>query len=282
MKRTILFAAAFAVALASCDQSEDDFGTMGNAQFMEYTSDGNSYFDQRALETNFTTSVDDLTEAEIEGLMQMREEEKMARDVYLKFYERWGSNVFQNIAKSEESHTNAVLTLLNHFGLTDPASSEVGAFTNPDIQDLYDELVAAGSESILKAFETGAFIEEYDILDLEKLLEENTSTDIQLVYANLLKGSRNHLRAFVTQINNYGEEYAPFLLSDDYFSEIINSEMENMSGNAGWGYKYAGGNGQSGMSYLDCVNAGTGGISYNGNGGNGQGDGTAVCNNDDQ
>ena len=134
MKRTILFAAAFAVALASCDQSEDDFGTMGNAQFMEYTSDGNSYFDQRALEPNFTTSVDDLTEAEIEGLMQMREEEKMARDVYLKFYERWGSNVFQNIAKSEESHTNAVLTLLNHFGLTDPASSEVGVFTNPDIQ----------------------------------------------------------------------------------------------------------------------------------------------------
>lgn len=276
MKRLIFIVAAFAVALVSCNRFEDDLSATNSSQFVEFKSDGTSYFDQNALITNFTTSIDDLNQTDIDGLLRMREEEKMAQEVYLKFYELWGSNVFQNIVKSEASHASAVLTLLNHFGISDPASTEVGVFSNESIQNLYNELIAAGSESALKAFETGAFIEEYDILDLEKLLETNTNADIQLVYGNLLKGSRNHLRAFVKQINIYGADYSPFVLSDEYYQEIIESAMENGSGNARWGNNSKG-NGQSGMSYNDCLNSGIGGIGNSGNNGNGSGDGTGVC-----
>jgi len=52
-----------------------------------------------------------LTEVEIEGLLFMREEEKLAGDVYRYFYDLWGNNIFQNIARSEDTHTNAVLDL---------------------------------------------------------------------------------------------------------------------------------------------------------------------------
>ena len=38
-----------------------------------------------------------LTSIEIEGLTYMREEEKLARDVYLFLYDFWGVNIFQNI-----------------------------------------------------------------------------------------------------------------------------------------------------------------------------------------
>lgn len=42
-----------------------------------------------------------LNAAEIEGLLFMREEEKLAHDVYLALYAKWGLPIFQNIAQSE-------------------------------------------------------------------------------------------------------------------------------------------------------------------------------------
>lgn len=273
MKRSILIVAAFAVALVSCDQSENALPAMTDTQFVEFKTDGTSFFNVNALETNFTTSVEDLSQADINGLIKMREEEKMAQEVYLKFQELWGNNVFANIAKSEASHANAVLSLLDYFGISDPTSIEVGVFTNASIQSLYNELVSAGTESVLKAFETAAFNEEYDIQDLENLLAANSNTDIQIVYGNLLKGSRNHLRAFVKQINVYGSTYSPFLLSDEYYQDIVESSMENGNGNARWGNAGNGRNGQGGISYNDCLGTGVGGLN------NGLGTGTGVCDN---
>ncbi len=268
MKRTVLFAAALAVALASCTQKEGEWAMVEKSASVDLVETmGNN---TGVVGTVFTTTLSDLSEAEITGLLQMREEEKMAREVYLKMYELWENTVFQNIAKSELSHASAVLTLLNHFGIADPAAAEVGVFNDAAIQKLYNDLVSAGSESLLKALETGAFIEEYDILDLEKLLDSTSNADIKLVYGNLLKGSRNHLRAFVKQIVVAGDTYNPFLLTEEYFNEIINSEMETGKGNGQYGYRNAG-KGQSGNSYQDCVNAGTGGL------GSGTCDGTGVA-----
>ncbi|HBL77868.1 MAG: hypothetical protein A2W90_01825 [Bacteroidetes bacterium GWF2_42_66] len=264
MKRSIFFAAAFAVALVSCNQFENALPATENVQFADMSAN----LDMNILADNFTTTVDDLSDAEIEGLLKMREEEKMAREVYLKFYELWGSNVFQNIAKSEASHTSAVLTLLNYFGLKDPASAETGVFTDPSTQDLYNKLVAAGSESMLKAFETGAFIEEYDIADLQNLLDNTTNADIQLVYGNLLKGSENHLRAFVKQIGVNGTTYSPSLLSEDYYVEIMEAQAANGRGNSGLGNNNSNTCTSSGVP--NNTGSGNGG-SGNGNRGNGNG-----------
>lgn len=49
----------------------------------------------------------------------MREEEKLARDVYLTFGEKWGLTLFTNIAKSEQTHTDAVKTLLDRYEIKD-------------------------------------------------------------------------------------------------------------------------------------------------------------------
>ena len=81
----------------------------------------------------------DLSQAEIDGLMFMREEEKLARDVYLALYEYWNISIFNNIANSESTHMEAVLTLLKKYDLTDPASNKRGEFVNSDLQNLYDQ-----------------------------------------------------------------------------------------------------------------------------------------------
>ena len=169
--------------------------------------------------------VSQLSETDIEGLIFMREEEKLARDVYLYLYELWGAQVFANIAQSEESHTQAILTLIERYGLEDPASSTgQGEFINADLQELYDELVAAGSLSLNDAYLIGATIEEVDILDIQTYIDATDQSDIIRVYQNLIKGSSNHLRAFVRNIENQlGDSYLPQYLSQEAYDQIIGS-----------------------------------------------------------
>jgi len=179
--------------------------------------------EEEIITPNQPESTADLTEAEIAGLIYMREEEKLAHDVYLALYDLWGLPLFQNIAGSEQTHTNAVKQLLNTFNIPDPAdTSPAGTFTNPDLQALYDDLTAIGEKSLGDALKVGAAIEEIDILDLEEYLTEVQNISIQRVYENLLRGSENHLRAFTsTLLRNTGETYQPQYMTKDAYEQII-------------------------------------------------------------
>ena len=151
-----------------------------------------------------------LSASEADGLVYMREEEKLAHDVYVTLYAQWGLPVFDNIANSEATHTAAIKTLLDLYGIADPATGNgVGEFTNPDLQKLYDGLVAQGSQSLVEALKVGISIEEIDILDLQTRLAQTSSADIKLVYNNLMRGSENHLRAFTMNLQRQtGESYS--------------------------------------------------------------------------
>jgi hypothetical protein len=163
-----------------------------------------------------------LSDAEAEGILYMREEEKVARDVYTTLYEAWGLTVFQNIARSEQVHMDAIKTLIDRYELADPvAGAGVGEFANADLQDLYDELVARGSASLTEALAVGALIEELDITDLQQRISDVTHEDVVWVYENLLNGSRNHLRAFVNVLGRYGETYEPVYMDQATFDEIV-------------------------------------------------------------
>ena len=140
-----------------------------------------------------------LSDDEISGLVFMREEEKLARDVYQVLFEKWGLTVFKNIAESEQRHMDAILYLLGKYDLTDPAIAP-GVFENNELQILYDELVAKGQLSVIDALEVGVLIEETDIEDIVFLLEQTDNKDITQVYTNLLNGSYNHLDAFESNL----------------------------------------------------------------------------------
>jgi hypothetical protein len=143
-------------------------------------------------------------------------------------YEVWGTPIFQNIASSELTHTDAVKSLIDRYGLEDPAEGNaVGTFTDPTLQALYDQLVASGQESLASALRVGAAIEEIDILDLEERIAQTDNEDIVLVYENLMKGSRNHLRSFVSTLERQaGEVYEPQYLTQAGYDDIIGADME--------------------------------------------------------
>ena len=168
-----------------------------------------------------------ISEEEKEGLIEMREEEKLARDVYLTLYNKWGLQIFKNIAESEQTHTDSVKYLLDRYGIPDPVKSdEIEKFSNPKFEQLYKNLVEKGSKSEVDALIVGATIEDLDIADLEHWINKTDNEDIKFAYKNLMKGSRNHLRAFIRMLNNYGANYSPQYISKEEYEQIINSQME--------------------------------------------------------
>ena len=165
----------------------------------------------------------ELSTTESSGILFMREEEKLARDVYLYLYELYPLRPFLNISKSEQAHMDAMLYLIDTLGLEDPVGENPeGVFQNEELQELYDELIERGSKSQEEALRVGALIEEVDIIDLQTELEEHaTDEEVIRVYTNLLRASGMHLRAFVGVLGLYDVEYEPVLMEPEQFRQII-------------------------------------------------------------
>jgi hypothetical protein len=194
----------------------------------------NTTIDPEALDSALTgTAAGVLSDSEVEGILYMREEEKLARDVYLTLYEKWEMPIFQNISDSEATHMEAVKSLIDRYDLADPAEGKgVGVFVDETLQGLYDQLVAEGSQSLSGALRVGAAIEEIDIIDLQEHIGQTDKADILVVYENLTKGSRNHLRSIVSTLSKQtGETYQPQYLDPATYDAIVGSETERGRGN---------------------------------------------------
>lgn len=145
-----------------------------------------------------------VTDAEAAGLLFMREEEKMARDVYAYLYEKYKLPVFKNITGSESIHMSAVLRLITAFSIPDNSTNDAGTFANEHINELYNQLIEKGNLSLIDALKVGVLIEQTDIADLQNELSSIENASVKTVYTNLLAGSTAHLKAFTWNLKVRG------------------------------------------------------------------------------
>ena len=191
---------------------------------------------------NRNMQVQELSVEEQENLIYMREEEKLARDVYLKLGEYFDTNIFTNIAAAEQRHMDRIKSLLNKYDLIDPVVDDtIGIFTNPIFSEFYYSTTNSDL-TIKEAILTGILIEETDIMDLQKAIDLTDNADIKNVYGNLLRGSRNHLRAFVRRLESMGIVYEASVLEQSVADAIVNSPTErgssNKKDNIEWGRRW--------------------------------------------
>ncbi|SDZ73788.1 MAG: DUF2202 domain-containing protein [Candidatus Thiothrix putei] len=211
-------AAASVVDAATASTTDADDATTGVAD------------DTTTITTPSTTTT--LTADETATLLFVREEEKLARDVYLTLFNKWGTKTFQNIAlNSEQQHMDVMGTLVATYNLQDPVVIDtIGAFTDPVLLGLYQDLVMRGSTSLNDGLHVGGFIEEFDINDLQEAIDEANAgskpADIIAAYTNLMCGSRNHLRSFVGQIEKNGVDYQAQVIPQATVDAIVNSPEE--------------------------------------------------------
>lgn len=171
--------------------------------------------------TQTAVAVAPLDVEEAHTLLWMREEEKVARDVYINLYKLWRKPVFRRIANSEQRHFEAVGAKLELYGLIDPALAAIGQFANPELQAMYDQLLASGGSSYLQALMVGATIEDVDIRDLQAAIEATDEAALKTTYQNLLEGSKNHLRAFVELLQDLGVTYTPQYIDPVLYDAIV-------------------------------------------------------------
>jgi hypothetical protein len=174
-----------------------------------------------------------LSKTELETLLFTREEEKMAHDVYWYASQKYGVPIFENIARSEISHTQAVLNLMAKYSVTDPldGSTLPGQFTNPVLAQLYRKLTERADVSLASAMEVGLYIEDLDIRDLDQALTQTQRPDLIQVYENLRCGSTNHLRSFENLASGMGITYTPEFISQSEYTAIINADMSKCAFN---------------------------------------------------
>lgn len=174
-----------------------------------------------------TLPMQTISDSESISLIHMREEEKLARDVYIAMFNKYGLRIFENISISEQTHTDAILQLLTKYAIKDPVGvNAVGVFTDPGLQALYTSLVNSGSVSVIEAYKVGAIIEDLDLNDLKNDLLKVDNQDIILVYQMLSKGSRNHMRNFYSNLKSLGFTYVPQFITQSELDAIVNSAME--------------------------------------------------------
>ncbi len=220
VKFALMLAIIVSFPLFGCEENNDksetdDLNEVAADQEPVYSGNMFAHIDQMPLE--------ELSDAEKNGLLFLREEEKLARDVYTTLYELFPLRPFLNISKSEQQHMDAIKYLLDRYELDDPAeNTEIGIFKNQELQDLYNALIESGKKSEVDALKAGALIEETDIMDIRVEIDENVDNeDLAFVYENLLNGSKNHLRAFTRVLSRYGVIYTPEILEQSYYDEIV-------------------------------------------------------------
>ena len=169
---------------------------------------------------------DELSQQEMEDLQFLKEEEKLARDVYLYSYDIFGQNIFKNISNSEQSHMNSVTVILDKYGIQDLSLEERGKFSNDVLQELYDDLTELSEKSLEDALIVGATVEDLDINDLNTFISNTDHLDIEDMYQKLNCGSRNHLRSYINNLENLNGSYDPQFISVEEFDDIVYGSHE--------------------------------------------------------
>jgi hypothetical protein len=183
---------------------------------------------QQALLDRFESlDTNTLDQETIDSILLLREEEKLARDVYLTLSWWYDLPVFPNIARSEQQHMNLVALLLDRYELPDPAEGNgIGEFDDPWVQGLYNDLIAQGAQSLVDALIVGATIEDVDIYHLQHILDHSDYDDVNLIVQNMVAGSRNHMRSFVGALEKRQETYDAQFISQSELEAILASPME--------------------------------------------------------
>ena len=167
-----------------------------------------------------------LTDDEFDDVQQLREEEKLARDLFSDAYAHYGLPVFNDIARSEQQHMDVVLKILDSYGMIDSATERPGKYNNWDIQGLYDGFATAVRKSKADALLAGAAVQDMEIEDIGTFLSRTAQSDIAVVYKDLLCESRNHLRTLSTQITRSDSTYPQQYISQGAFDDIVATAAE--------------------------------------------------------
>jgi hypothetical protein len=169
--------------------------------------------------------LEDISAVDETALLKIWQDQKLSRDLYQSFYTAYSLPIYANMLSDAQHHMDFMHILLGKFGVSVP-QDVAGLFADQEAQNLFDLMLNAGNGSAVEALRQGAAAEDMTIADLQILLPQTDNLEIQIIYQNLLKSARNHLRLIIKELSQAGIDYDPQYISDDDFAAIIVSPVE--------------------------------------------------------
>ncbi len=173
---------------------------------------------------SLTVSLAQITPAEAGYLQFLREEEKVAHNVYEVLYAIWNEPSFLEIMSEEAEHMEVLKHLLKQKDIPDPLEgieTDNGIFTRPALKKMFEDLTAQGARSVTEAYKVAAIFEETDIRDLTNRFNATQDPDVREVYDELIHASEHHLRTCVQNLKRLGYAYPPTVLPREDYERII-------------------------------------------------------------
>lgn len=170
-----------------------------------------------------------ISEEESAIIISMKDKEKLTYDVYYSLNEKYSSDIFKKMIQNELQHKELSAGLALKYGINISVNSdnEVGKFSNPKDQNIYDEMMRYGGYSLLDAFRAGARMEEINISEQLDYISKSSNEEIIKVFEIIEKGSEEQLRTFVKELQEEGITYKPNKLSQEDYDRIVSVKDES-------------------------------------------------------
>lgn len=136
-----------------------------------------------------------LTEQQRTELAAMAVDEKLNHDLYAEFASMYGLP-FEHLATAEANHLQALRTLMERYGITDPTAGDAaGVFGSASVQGTYKDLLAKGKASEQAALQVAKGLEQQAIARYGDAISGLNAPAAERVYTSLRTAETRHLAA---------------------------------------------------------------------------------------
>lgn len=162
----------------------------------------------------------DLGENQRQDMRDQWEQEKLARDVYEVFAQRYGARVFVRLSTAEQRHMDALEALLKKYGEALPSARDAkGVYSKDELTGRYNEALQDGSASLGSAARVGLALEEGDTQALQAAADR-AQPDAHSVFEHLLMANAQHERALSRWSDVAAPKGGPVDSSDEPRSKV--------------------------------------------------------------
>jgi hypothetical protein len=170
-----------------------------------------------------------LNQIEVTDIDYLKEMQKLDSDYYAVIAAQYPrAPILSNLAISSSTLANADYVIYVRYSITDPESDIQGIFSDPKLQQIYNQDLATAAGGLGDAYTAAAQDEDLHIANLVAAMSRTNNQDLIFMYSQQLAEARNNLRQVTQQLRTMGIQYTPVYLPSDSYNAIIYSDMESV------------------------------------------------------
>lgn len=178
-----------------------------------------------------TNQTSGISTDEQKALVQIFEQEKLARDVYSQIGEKFGIKILKNAAIGKQKQMSLILDFMTLNQVAVAFDDAQGVFKSPELRENYSAFLTEGLGSLNNAFRVGAKMEDYNIYHIDKILATQTTGKLVLLLSKLSCSAGNELKTQVNMLVGNGEMFMPDYISVKLYRSIMHDNHEYCGNN---------------------------------------------------